>query len=68
MTEERRKYTVGSDNDNSSTTRTHAVDLQAQNLAQVWRDFKFPLPYSRVFDVGGTRVTVTVEEAGKVKE
>ena len=68
MTQKQAKYTVGSDNDNSSTTRTHAVDLQAQNLAQVWRDFKFPLPYERTFDVGGTRVTVTVEEAGKVKE
>jgi hypothetical protein len=40
MTEERRKYTVGSDNDNSSTTRTHAVDLQAQNLAQVQAGFQ----------------------------
>ena len=62
MTQKQGKYTVGSDNDTADTIRTQLINDAAQFIASQWKKHLYPTTYERVFDVGGTRVKVLVED------
>lgn len=56
------KLTVGRDLDTPDTVRTQVMGQAAHYIASMWRQLTYPKPYSRVFDIFGTQVEVTVRE------
>lgn len=64
MTQDRRKYIVGADNDTAITTRTTFARETALHLARVYKQTIYPKPLELSFEVDG----VIIEVRARVQE
>jgi len=65
MTEDRRKYTVGSDLDTPDTMRKSMARMAAIYLAQVYKRTVWPRELELTFEVDGVVVEVRVRETAE---
>ena len=62
MTQDRRKYIVGADNETRDTMRTSMARETALYLARMYKQTIWPRPLELTFEVDGVEIVISAKE------